>query len=115
MNDYYIATKIIKYINDYQTWYTIISLSKNWRKASKDLMYCIKCSKCGAKGQKVWKHFVGQKFKLLCTNCIDNNKDYYKDYTPAIPMLPGSQDEFWWTSDIPIDWMNLWIILDSQP
>ena len=120
MNDYYLIDKISKYVGNYKSMKTLAHVNRLWREQIRNMMYCLICNFCGSSGIRVWKHFIGTfdnnggKFELLCANCIDKRGDVNYTYVPAIPLFPGASRDFWWTTDVPIEWLHLWIMLDPN-
>jgi len=118
MDNYYLAAGIIKYF-DPTEYLQASKVSTQWRKAAYDLIYSLSCYQCGISRTKIWRKFNFTKpnnFDLLCFDCsiqIEKIKDIkdinFNQYAPAIPLEPGDSQNFWVTSDLPQDWLNLWI------
>tara|TARA_R100001163_G_C5067592_1_gene206855 strand:- start:52 stop:474 length:423 start_codon:yes stop_codon:yes gene_type:complete len=131
ISDYYLAIKILQYIDDPLTWRKIIPLSKTWNKAIHSLLYSLICQECNKSGKRVWRrinHIVfrnqllnnfnssqpkinslSEIFNFYCDDCLPC-ETIYDDvpFQPAIPLKPGDTKEFWLTSDIPQEWIDLW-------
>ena len=133
IDDYYLAIKILQYIDDPYAWRNIIPLSDNWKKAAKSLLYSLTCQECNKTGKRVWRrinHIVfrshlfddsisnpappkinsrSEIFNFYCDDCLPV-ETIYDDlpFQPAIPLKPGDTKDFWLTSDIPQEWINLW-------
>lgn len=118
MNNNYLAKKILKYypVKEYANFARVC---RAWQDAVSDAMFSLPCDKCHKTNKRTWRRFIKQRpyWNLFCEDCVQDEAGQIWKYRgsfgignffPAIPLLPGSTNEFWVTTDIPTPWLLLW-------